>query len=107
SDTGAMGARNWSDSRKRPGDAVARLLAISVQQGGKVTDTVDIRNPIEIEMTYEVVKDDAQILSAFSFFDELGIHLFVLADMNEQRWAQPIPQGIYKSHCTVPGNLFS
>jgi lipopolysaccharide transport system ATP-binding protein len=107
SDTGTTAARRWSADVRRPGDEVACLIALEVRQKGKVADTVDIRYPVDIEMTYEVFKDEAKLLSAFSFFDSLGVHLFVSGDLNDAEWSVPRPHGIYKSICRVPGNLFS
>jgi lipopolysaccharide transport system ATP-binding protein len=106
-DSGTMAARRWGDSQDRPGDAVARLAAASVRQYGEIADTVDIRYPVDVEMNYEVLVDGAKLLSAFSFFDSAGIHLFVSADLNDQTWSEPRSRGVYKSVCTVPGNLFA
>ncbi len=106
SDTGTMAHRQWPHGQ-RPGDDVARLLAVTVTQRGRVSDTVDIRFPVEIEMGYEVLKHDAKLLSALSFFDSQGVHLFVSGDLNDPQWSQPRPRGMYSSVCSIPGNLFS
>jgi lipopolysaccharide transport system ATP-binding protein len=107
SDTGSMAAREWRDPRLRPGDDVARLIAARVTQNGRVSDTVDIRDPIEIEMTYEVFKDRANLLSGFSLFNAQGVLLFVSSDLNDVQWSQPRPPGIYVSSCCIPGNVFA
>ena len=107
SDSGSPALRRWDDPKLRPGDEVARLLAVCVRQNREIADTVDVRNPIDVEMTYETCKDAARLLSAFSFFDAFGVQLFVSADLNDPSWTQPRSRGIYKSVCTIPGNLFS
>ena len=50
SDTGTMAARSWEHDQ--PGDDVARLIAVRVLQHGEVSETVDIRYPVSVEMTY-------------------------------------------------------
>jgi lipopolysaccharide transport system ATP-binding protein len=106
SDTGTMATREWAVGQ-RPGDEVARLIAVGVSQQGEISESIDIRYPVDIEMTYEVFKQNANLLSAFSFFDSQGVHLFVSGDLNDQQWSRPRSRGIYSSVCRVPGNLFS
>ena len=107
SDSGIMALRRWDDPRSRPGDEVARLLTVCVRQKSEITDTVDIRYPVDVEMIYETFKDATRLLSGFSFFDVFGVHLFGSADLNDPSWAQPRPRGLYRSVCSVPGNLFA
>ena len=71
SDTGTMAAREWTDGQ-RPGDEVARLVGVRVLQHGRVSESVDIRYPVDIEMTYEIFKQNANLLSAFAFFELAG-----------------------------------
>jgi lipopolysaccharide transport system ATP-binding protein len=107
SDAGTSAMREWADPKGRPGDDVARLIRVWVKQDGNVTDTVDIRYPVEIGMTYEVLKGDANLLSSFSFFDSQGVFLFVTGDLNDPDWSAPRNAGIYTAVCRVPGNVFS
>jgi lipopolysaccharide transport system ATP-binding protein len=106
SDTGIMAVRQWVGDL-RPGDDTVRLMSVRSLQNNKVSDAMDIRFPVDIEMTYEVLKDNAGLMSAFSCIDEQGVHLFVSADFNDPRSAQPRPRGVYTSRCRIPGNLFS
>jgi len=107
SDMGSVASQTWNDPRQRPGDDVARLHAVTVRQGGIVSQTVDIRSPVEIETVYECLQDGADLMCAVSFFDSTGVHLFVSGDQNDRRWSGPRPAGVYRSVCTVPGNLFA
>lgn len=106
-DTGTTAARRWDEPSTRPGDNIARLVAVRVLQHDAVSETVDVRFPVEIEMVYENLQDGARLLAAFSFFDSQGVHLFVSADLAETEWAAPRPRGIFRSVCAVPGNLFA
>ena len=105
-DTGTLAEREWTEGQ-RPGDEVARLVAVRVLQHGEISNTVDIRYPVDVQMTYEIFKQNANLLSAFAFFDSDGILLFVTGDLNDPEWSRPRARGIYTSVCRVPGNLFS
>lgn len=107
SNTGSAASQLWEDPRRRPGDDVARLHAVTVRQKGIVSEIVDIRYPIEIEVVYECLQDGADLLCALSLFDSVGIHLFGSSDQNDRRAFGPRPQGMYRSVCIVPGNLFA
>ena len=107
SDAGTSAMREWNEAKSRPGDDVARLMSVWVMQNGAVSDTIDIRAPVEIGMTYEVLKDGVNLLSSFSFFDSQGVFLFVTADFSDQDWSVPRSAGIYTAVCRVPGNVFS
>jgi lipopolysaccharide transport system ATP-binding protein len=105
--TGSSASQTWDDPRHRPGDDVARLHAVTIRQAGNVSQTVDIRYPVDIETVYECLHDGADLLCGVSFFDDTGTHLFVSGDQNDRSWSGPRPAGMYRSVCTVPGNLFA
>src|SRR4030042_3124068 len=52
---GLTASKEWPDIEKAPGDDIVRLRSIKVKQENQVTNKVDIRLPIEIEMEYEVL----------------------------------------------------
>src|SRR5207248_1545313 len=50
------GRRVWPDAATAPGDAVARLRHVAVVDGeGRDADAVDLREPVAIEMSFEVL----------------------------------------------------
>jgi hypothetical protein len=98
--------REWRNAELRLGDEIARLISVCVRQRGKTTDTVDIRFPIEIEIIYEALQDNANLLSGVSFFNIEGVHLFFSGDLNDPTSSRS-RRGIYRSVCCVPGNLFA
>jgi len=106
SDTGTMAERAW-EKESFPGDDVVRLISVRVLQEGLLSETVDIRKPVQIEMTYENLVEGAQLISGYAFFDSFGIQLFAAADFGEHEWSGPRPRGIYQTVCEVPGNLFA
>jgi lipopolysaccharide transport system ATP-binding protein len=108
SETGSAAERRWPSPEAAPGDEVARLQSVRVLCEGRVSETIDIRRPVTIEMTFWNLKPDARLAAFFSFFNEHGVPLFVAPDFSEARWAgKPRPAGLYVSSCTVPGNVFA
>jgi lipopolysaccharide transport system ATP-binding protein len=108
SDLGTSAERHWTNPKNAPGDSVARLKAVRVISEEVVTETVDIRYPVILEMEYWNLKPDAQLLCGFSFFNDQGVMLFVSADFQDPEWGNKSkPIGIYKSRCIVPGNLLA
>lgn len=108
SDLGTSAKRQWDNLTTAPGDNVAKLKSVKVVSQGLVTDTIDIRCPVMIEMEYWNLKPNASLLSVFSFLNDQGIILFVSADFNDIEWDKKTrPIGCYVSRCTVPGNFFA
>jgi len=108
SELGTTAERRWADPAGAPGDAVARLKSVRVLVSGDVSESVDIREPVTIEMEYWNLKDGAALMSAFSFFNDQGVHLFVSSDWFSGRTNDaPKPRGVYRARCTIPGNLLA
>ena len=103
---GATAAREWT-AGQRPGDEVARLIAVRVRQNGEITASVDIRYPVEIELIYENYKEGAQLMACCAFFDENDVMAFCSVDFRDQEGTPRRPGGLYRSVCRVPGNLYS
>jgi lipopolysaccharide transport system ATP-binding protein len=105
---GSMAVREWADPEKAPGGSVARLRAVRVRtKDGRVSETVDIRQPFQIEMEYEVVKGGHVLLPHFGILNEHGESVFVTVDQ-DTRWRQrPRPEGSYVSSVWIPGNLLA
>jgi len=108
SDLGTSAERRWQDPATAPGDAVARLKAVRVLSDGRVSDVVDVRRPVTVEMEYWSLKPGAVLVSGFSFLNDQGVHLFVSCDWFGDRTNEtPKAPGVYRSRCVVPGNLFA
>ena len=101
-----LAQRTWSRAAA-PGDATAKLASVRVVQDAVRTSSIDIRHPLAIEMEYDVLRDGAELMCGFSFFDAAGTPLFVSGDFNDREWSGPRRAGTYRSVCMVPGNLFS
>ena len=100
--------REWRDSVKAPGGEVARLRAVRVKtEDDHITDVVDIRQPVILEMDYEVIKPGRVLLPYFELFNEEGVPIFTNLDQDPLWRGRPRPAGKYTSTTWIPGNFLS
>lgn len=99
-----MGDRSW-DLASAPGDEVAKLLEVRVKQRGVSISSVDIRLPVVLEMVFLNLKPQANLICAFSLFNDQGVHLFNAVDFDNKH--NGYAPGKYTAEFTIPGNLFA
>ena len=100
--------REWSDLTTAPGDQVVRFCAVRVRsETGETTDVIDIRDPVGIELEYEVLQPDHTFLVHFSVRNQEGMHLFVAVDVDPTWRGRPRPPGRYVSTGWIPSNLLA
>jgi lipopolysaccharide transport system ATP-binding protein len=108
SGTGTTAAREWPELAEAPGDDVVRLLAVRVRtEKGQITDAVDIRQPIGLEMEYEVLKTGHKLLPYHYLFNEEGVRVFATVDQDPAWRDRKRPTGRYISIAWIPGNLLA
>ncbi len=108
SDISTTGAREWPDIAAAPGDQVVRFCAVRVRsERGEVVDTIDIREPVGIELEYEVLLPGYVFLPHFSVRNQDGMHLFVGVDVDRTWRERRRPPGRYVSTGWIPGNLLA
>jgi lipopolysaccharide transport system ATP-binding protein len=105
---GTTAAREWHDRAKAPGGDIVRLYAVRVITGdNQITDTVDIRQSVGIEMEYEVLKAGYVLLPNFGFYNQEGILAFLVQDLDPEWRQRRRPTGRYVSTVWIPGNYLS
>lgn len=107
-DQGTSASRKWKNPDGAPGGESVRLRAIRVTGRDKtVSENFDIREPIRVEMEYDVIKDGVELLPNIYFWNEFEVCAFGAID-NDQHWRErPRPVGTYTSTVEIPGNLLS
>ena len=101
-------AREWHDPVKAPGGDVVRLGAVRVKTSDMLlADTVDIRQPVCVEMEYDVLKPGYVLLPNFGFCNEESIYAFVSQDLDPVWRKRARPTGRYVSTVWIPGNYLS
>jgi lipopolysaccharide transport system ATP-binding protein len=100
--------REWRDLAAAPGDGTVRLRAARVRGAdGQVSGALDIRQPLAMEMEYQVLSGGAVLLPTFGVYHESGACAFTTVDHDTEWRRRPRPAGRYRSTVWLPGNLLS
>ncbi len=108
SDLGTSAAREWPDARSAPGNEVVRMRAVRVRDDrGNVTDAVDIRRPVTVEIEYDVLEAGHVLVPAIGLENEEGVTVFMTKDHDPQWRRRPRPAGRFLSSVEIPGNFLA
>lgn len=106
--TNTQAEQCWLDPATAPGTALARIYAVRLRdENSLVCGFFDIRQPVTVEMEYDVLKDGHAFLPHFRFINTDDISLFESLDNDPQWRRQPRPKGRYVSSVTIPGNFLA
>ncbi|MBA2339396.1 MAG: ABC transporter ATP-binding protein [Pyrinomonadaceae bacterium] len=104
----ATAEREWANVSEAPGDEIVRLRRVRVCDGqGRTTAAIDVRFPVGIEMTYEVLEPGHVLSPGIDLFNEEGVHLFSSYDVGEEWRRRPRPTGCYTSITWIPANCLA
>ncbi|CAN5251719.1 ABC transporter ATP-binding protein [soil metagenome] len=108
-DQSQIGAEKiWKDEDELPGNEVALLHRVRVRnRAGEISSSNDIRHPIGIEMTYEVLEKDKVLVPNCHFYNEQGVCVFISHDWNNEWRHRVRPPGTYTSTVWIPGNFLA
>lgn len=76
-------------------------------EAGEISESIDIRKPVSIEMEYEVLQPGYVLLPHFHLFNEEGVHAFSTLDQDPEWCRRPRPKGHYLSLVWIPGDFLS
>lgn len=110
SGVGTTAAREWQDIETAPGNEIVRLCAARVRnKAGVISETIDIRDPVHIEVEYYNFSNNKFPYANIQLIDENGVCLFASGDFVNLEWRHRPRNfaGKVKSTCTVPGNFLS
>ena len=108
SELGMLAARKWQDEATAPGNAIAKLKSARILNGNsEVVETIDIREPVVIEMTYHVYEGRHKLLPHFCLTNAKNECIFVTVDQDAQWRQKQRPRGQYTNRVQVPGNLLA
>ena len=100
-------AREWQPDRA-PGDEIVRLAAVRARSvAGEVTEAFDIRQPIGVDVVFDVLKDGVMLAPNVHVFNQEGLTVFVTIDQDENWHRRPRPAGRYTSTVWIPGNFLA
>lgn len=107
-DKGTSAQREWPDSEKSPGGSAARLRAVRIRtEDGSVTDAIDIRKSVGIEVEYDVLESGHVLMPTFALINDEGVNVCVAIDQDPGWRKRPREAGRYASTGWIPGNLLS
>lgn len=108
SELGTMSSREWRDPMTAPSGEVVRLRAVRVRsKDEQVTDKIDIRKPVGLEMEYEVLKSGYKLMPSFELYNEEGICLIDSVECDPAWRGRVRPVGRYRSTAWIPGNYLA
>lgn len=105
---GTTAAREWTSSSTAPGNDIVRLCAVRVRnQAGEVSDALDIRQPLQIETEYDVLRPGCELIPDCQISNDEGLLLFVTGDQRSTWGRRPKPAGRFISTVVIPGNFLA
>ncbi|HZH91682.1 MAG TPA: ABC transporter ATP-binding protein [Pyrinomonadaceae bacterium] len=100
--------REWLNGADAPGNDVVRLSRVRVlDTAGKPATVFDIRHPVRIEITYDVLAGGHVLTPHVEFHNDVGVSAFGSHDTGEEWRRRPRDAGRYSSIITLPGNMLS
>jgi len=104
--TGTSSSQSWADPDSAPGDDLVRLQSVRVARAdGETADSVDVREPVGIELAFTVLRDGPPILPKVKVVAG-GQIAFNAMDV-DARWREPSSPGDYIATAWLPGNFLN
>lgn len=111
-DTGmaTIAEREWPSTDDAPGDETVRLRAVRVRgSSGRVSELIDVREPISVEIEYNVLRPGSRLSGCIIVNNEEGVCVFSSTDLYaESIYGQdPTFTGCRRTTCEIPGNFMA
>jgi lipopolysaccharide transport system ATP-binding protein len=104
---GTIAAREWHPAGA-PGGDICRLRAIRVRtRTGETVEAIDIREPVGIEIDFEVLAAGHLVVPHFYLWNSDNIPILAAVDVDANWRRRPRPKGRYVTTAWVPGNFFA
>jgi len=105
---GIAASKEWRSIEQSPGDDAVRLRAVRIiSKDGVTSDAVDIRQPVGIEMTYDVLESGRVLMPYYNIGNDQGVKICTAIDQDSEWRGRARPEGRYVSTAWIPGNLLS
>jgi hypothetical protein len=103
---GTGSQREWPDVETAPGNQYVRMRFVRVVQDGEVTDAVDVRRPVGIEIGFRVMQPGPALFPKVKLWDSQSNVAFNAMDTHP-RWDDSSQPGDYVTTAWIPGNLLN
>jgi lipopolysaccharide transport system ATP-binding protein len=105
--TNAASRRRWAPNDRSPGNEWVRLESVEVLMGCKLADNIDIQSPVDICVSYRVLRSGKELIPSVHFYADDRTLLFIAHDWYSGWREKPKPPGRYSTIFTVPGNFLN
>jgi lipopolysaccharide transport system ATP-binding protein len=79
-----------------------------LDKDGKVANSIEIQEPVSIEVEYRNLQNSLKPAALLHFFNENGDRLFTTCEFNNPAWRQKtVSPGLTRATCSIPGNFFA
>jgi lipopolysaccharide transport system ATP-binding protein len=110
SSLGSGAARqDWDNPATAPGNEVVRLRRVGVcLERDTASGLITMESPFRIEVDYWNQVQDSRLHVTLHILNEQGVTAFTTGSARDPAWCgRPLPVGLYRSSCHVPGNLLN
>ena len=108
--SGALGVssrREWPDQESAPGNDGVRLRSVTVvDSAGRQMESVDVRQPVGIEIVFEITEPKYQFVPGFTLTNDEGQPIFNAID-TDPVWRTARARGTYTVTGWIPANLLN
>lgn len=107
---GSGAEREWRVPDLAPGDNIARFRAVRVRSGVQVSDEIDIRHPVDIEVDYWRLPGNQDVTPTvfLQFTNDEGTCLFHSAAYEVAGDLRPGgSECLFRATCHIPGNFLA
>lgn len=103
------GEQLWSTPEEAPGNEQVRIRRVAVRpESNNALDPITMSTPIVLEFDYWNLQPDRYLNLSVYVKNEQGIIAFNTASIHDPNWhGKPFKQGLYRSMCSIPGNLLN
>ena len=99
--------KKWT-SLQAPCTDFLRLLEVKVLNvNNEISTNHFISDIIQIEFTYEIIKENPLFTHGFNLFNSHNIHILSSHDKDSVTLKESLPIGIHKKKITIPGNFLA
>jgi lipopolysaccharide transport system ATP-binding protein len=105
---GGRAAMLWTP-QIAPGDDAAKLWSVRMcKQNGPVSDSYFLREPIEINIEYEVLQEDLRLNPVVVVKNAFGVIVFSSSNYEDAKWGTRLyKRGRYRATCIVPAHILN
>ena len=107
SELGTEAERHWASLAEAPGNDGVRIRSVRiVDEHGEVTESVDVRRPVGIEVNFRITAQKYQFVPGIALVNDQGQPIFSAID-TDVIWRDPQPEGDYTTTAWIPPNLLN